>query len=256
MAVKTRNSDPRVLLAIPVYNEEKHLDAVLDEVGKYIKNVMVINDGSTDNSHLILARRKDVCVVSHKFNCGYGRSLIHAFHQAADCEFDWIITMDCDLQHEPSQIPNFLDAMAAEDADIISGSRYLEQDRTAGSPPPDRRRINQMVTQWINASLPIHLTDSFCGFKAYRVDSIQTLKLTEPGYAFPLQFWVQVAHHGLRVREIPIRLIYNDPTRHFGGDLDNPETRLAHYKQVFQDALQEAGFDVPEALEPINNTHE
>jgi glycosyltransferase involved in cell wall biosynthesis len=238
----------KILLAIPVYNEEKHLNAVLDEVGKYVKNVLVINDGSTDRSTLILARRRDVCVVSHKYNCGYGRSLIQAFHQVADCGFDWLITMDCDLQHEPSQIPHFLTAIAADDADIISGSRYLQMDQSEDSPPPDRRRLNQIVTKWINRSLGLHLTDSFCGFKAYRVDSIRTLKLTESGYAFPLQFWVQVAHHKLRVREIPIRLIYNDPVRHFGGDLDNPETRLRHYKQVFQTALQEAGLFISEVL--------
>ncbi len=237
----------KVLLAIPVYNEENHLDAVLDEVGKYLKNVMVINDGSTDRSKLILARRNDVCVVSHKDNCGYGRSLIHAFHQAADCGFDWIITMDCDLQHEPSQIPHFLTAIAADDADIISGSRYLQIDQNDSNPPPDRRRINQMVTRWINDTLRLGLTDSFCGFKAYRVNSIQNLKLTESGYAFPLQFWVQVAYHKLRVREIPIRLIYNDPDRHFGGDLDNPEIRRLLYQEVFQAALQDAGFAISEA---------
>ena len=253
---ETKINQNKVLLAIPVYNEEKHLNAVLDEVENYLQNVLVIDDGSTDQSKLILARRNDICVVSHKHNCGYGRSLIHAFHQVADCGFDWLITMDCDLQHEPSQIPNFLHAIAADDADIISGSRYLEQDQNDGSPPPDRRQINHIVTRWINATLPIDLTDSFCGFKAYRVNRIQELQLSESGYAFPLQFWVQVAQHKLCVREIPIRLIYNDPTRHFGGDLDNPETRLAHYKEVFQTALQEAGFGVPEAWEPINITHE
>ena len=238
----------KVLLAIPVYNEEKDLDAVLDEVGKYMSNVLVINDGSTDSSNLILARRRDICVVSHKKNCGYGRSLIHAFHLAADCGFAWLITMDCDLQHEPSQIPHFLTAMTGMEADIISGSRYLQMDQNDSSPPPARRRINQIVTQWINRSLELKLTDSFCGFKAYRVESIKKLKLTESGYAFPLQFWVQVARYKLRVREIPIRLIYHDPTRHFGADLDNPEIRRQHYKEVFQTALQEAGFAVHEAI--------
>ena len=244
---ETKINQNKVLLAIPVYNEEKHLNAVLDEVENYLQNVLVIDDGSTDQSKLILARRNDICVVSHKHNCGYGRSLIHAFHQAADCGFDWLITMDCDLQHEPSQIPNFLTAIAADDADIISGSRYLQMKQSDGSPPPDRRRINQVVTLWINQTLGLDLTDSFCGFKAYRVASIQKLKLTESGYAFPLQFWVQVARHKLRVREIPIRLIYNDPTRHFGDDLNNPETRRQHYQEVFHAALQEAGFAIPEA---------
>ena len=62
--------------------------------------------------------------------------------------------------------------------------------------------------------------DSFCGFKAHRVSAMRRLRLTEPGYAFPLQLWPQVAVAKLRVTEIPVRLIYNDPNRHFGGSLD------------------------------------
>ncbi|MBN2375702.1 MAG: glycosyltransferase family 2 protein [Sedimentisphaerales bacterium] len=237
------NKTARVLLAIPVYNEENYLDAVLDEVGKYLKNVLVVDDGSTDQSKMILARRKDVCVVSHKKNCGYGRSIIQAFNFAMGCGFDWIITMDCDLQHEPSRIPNFLGAIAEDDADIISGSRYLADSEQQDQPPVDRRKINKLITESINQKLKLNLTDAFCGFKACRLKAIEKLSLTELGYAMPLEFWVEVARHELRVREIPIQLIYNDPTRHFGGDLDNEKTRLEHYRQVFERSLVRAGVD-------------
>lgn len=230
-------------MAIPVYNEENYLDAVLDEVGKYLKNVLVVDDGSTDQSKMILARRKDVCVVSHKKNCGYGRSIIQAFNFAMGCGFDWIITMDCDLQHEPSRIPNFLGAIAEDDADIISGSRYLADSEQQDQPPVDRRKINKLITESINQKLKLNLTDAFCGFKACRLKAIEKLSLTELGYAMPLEFWVEVARHELRVREIPIQLIYNDPTRHFGGDLDNEKTRLEHYRQVFERSLVRAGVD-------------
>jgi len=70
---------------------------------------------------------------------------------------------------------------------------------------------------------------------------MQRLHLTEAGYAFPLQFWVQAVHHGLRIREIPIRLIYNNPNRSFGAHLDDPPTRLRHYEDVFRRSLAEAG---------------
>ena len=230
-------------MAIPVYNEEKHLDAVLSEVGKYLKNVLVVDDGSTDQSRMILAQRKDVCVVSHKKNCGYGQSIVHAFSFAMGCGFDWIITMDCDLQHEPSRIPNFLEAIAEDNADIISGSRYLADSEQQDQPPMDRRKINKLITESINQKLKLNLTDAFCGFKACRLSAIEKLSLTELGYAMPLEFWVEVARHDLRVREIPIQLIYNDPTRHFGGDLDNEKTRLEHYRQVFKRSLARAGMD-------------
>ncbi|MCA9312309.1 MAG: hypothetical protein KDA21_13930, partial [Phycisphaerales bacterium] len=64
-------------------------------------------------------------------------------------------------------------------------------------------------------------------------EALRRLRLDVDGYAFPLQFWVQSAAHGLRIAEIPVRLIYNDPNRTFGGPLNHDETRLAHYREVF-----------------------
>lgn len=231
-----------VLLAIPVYNEEKHLDAVLDAVGHYTPNVLVIDDGSTDQSKLILARRQDVCVISHHQNCGYGQSIMHGLHFALGCDFKWVITMDCDLQHEPRQIPDFLKAIEEDDADIISGSRYIQTADEEVSPPADRRQINKMITRSLKETLGLNLTDAFCGFKAYRLEAVSRLELTETGYAFPLEFWVQAACRKLRIREIPVQLIYNDPQRYFGGELDDPERRLKHYQEVFQRALDKVGW--------------
>jgi hypothetical protein len=66
---------------------------------------------------------------------------------------------------------------------------------------------------------------------------LSSINITVPGYAMPMQFWVQVARAGLRVWELPVRLIYNDPTRHFGGLLDDPGARLQHYLEVFEREL-------------------
>ena len=87
----------------------------------------------------------------------------------------------------------------------------------------------------------LNLTDAFCGFKACRISSLDKLVLTETGYAFPLEFWVQTAFQNLRIREIPVKLIYNDPNRHFGGHLDNRDIRLSHYLSVFNEALEKTG---------------
>ena len=102
--------------------------------------------------------------------------------------------------------------------------------------PPDRVRINQTITKEINERLAgllsTTLTDSFCGFKAYRVKALKRLRPTIPGYAFPMQFWVQAVARGLRIREVPVKLIYNDPNRSFGGPLDDAAIRLGHYRRV------------------------
>ncbi len=227
---------PRVLVAIPVYNEEKYVTRVLERVRPHAKDVLVIDDGSTDETPMLLARQP-VEVIRHAENRGYGRSLRDAFRWASCYRYEWIITMDCDEQHEPAALPEFVAAAMADTHDIISGSRYMPQSGAVDSPPADRREINATITAEINDRLGLDLTDAFCGFKAYRVSALEKLRLTENGYAFPMQFWVQAAAMGLRIREIPIKLIYNDLNRSFGGPLNDPVTRLAVYRDVLHKEL-------------------
>lgn len=222
----------RALVAIPVYNEERYLPRVLDAVVRRVPDVLVINDGSTDGTARLLRRFPTVRVIQHLENRGYGQSLIDAFGYAGRCGFDWAVTMDCDEQHEPAQIPEFLAAAARGGADVISGSRYLRDHPDDDAAPPDRRRINLTINYLLEQLLGLRLTDSFCGFKAHRVAAMRRLALDEPGYAFPLQFWVQAVRAGLHIREIPVRRIYRDRSREFGGTLDDPAARLQHYLEV------------------------
>ncbi|MDZ4829296.1 MAG: glycosyltransferase family 2 protein [Phycisphaerae bacterium] len=230
---------PRILLAIPVYNEAKYVSKVLTEVatyvGSYIDRVLVVDDGSTDATPMELARHR-VEVIRHAENRGYGRSMMDMFRWASFDKFDWLVTMDCDEQHEPAAIPAFVDAITSDDSDVVSGSRYLRSaDHSVGDddlPPGDRRLINRLITDELRARLALSLTDSFCGFKAYRTSAIERLALDVDGYDFPMQFWPQAVAHGLAIREIPVRLIYNDPNRTFGGPLNDPERRLAAYRKT------------------------
>lgn len=227
----------RTLVAIPTYNEEKYVERVLARVLGVHPDVLVIDDGSKDRTPALLAQFP-VEVIRHSANRGYGRSLMDAFRWAAVDGFEWLITMDCDEQHEPAQIPEFMAAIDADDADVISGSRYLEPCPADDAPPPDRRAINAEITAEINARLGLRLTDSFCGFKAYRVAALARLSLSEPGYAFPMQFWVQAVARHLRIREIPVKLIYNDLNRSFGGPLNDADIRRAHYLRVLHCELR------------------
>lgn len=231
----------RILVAIPVFNEAPSLPRVIDAVRARHDDILFIDDGSTDETPRLLARTPGVAVIRHPANLGYGQSLIDAFAYAHAERYDWVITLDCDEQHEPERIPEFVAAAERDDSDIISGSRYLVDMPGNSRAPADRRRINEVITSILNSVLGVALTDSFCGFKAHRVEAMARLNLTVPGYAFPLQFWVQAVRAGLRIREIPVSLIYLDPNRHFGGALDDSDARLNHYLSVFSDALCEAG---------------
>ena len=116
----------RLLIAIPVHNEQKYVDRVLDQIRKFhAGDILVVDDGSTDQTPQLLANRSDIKVIRHPTNKGYGQSLIDAFDYAARRRHDWVITMDCDEQHEPERIPDFLREIESNRWDLISGSRYL-----------------------------------------------------------------------------------------------------------------------------------
>lgn len=229
---------PNWMTTLPVFNESRHLWQVLDEVRRYSPNVLVVDDGSTDGTHTLLAQRHDIRVVTHRANRGYGAALLTAFEYAVEHHFDFLVTIDCDGQHEPQRISHFVSACG--DADIVSGSRYLKRYSGDNEPPQDRRLINEQLTDRLNQQLDLHLTDAFCGFKAYRVEALGELKLQETGYAMPLELWVQSAFHGLRIMELPVPLIYLDQERTFGGKLDDAHTRLQYYHEVLDRSLERA----------------
>ena len=230
-------SGARVLVGIPVYNEQKYVAPVLHEVRRYARDILVIDDGSTDCTPMRLAEQP-VEVVRHATNRGYGRSMQDMLRWAKFDGFDWLITMDCDEQHEPAAIPRFMERIAADQSDIISGSRYLMPSPDDSAPPTDRRQINMQITEEINERLGLSLTDAFCGFKAYRVSACDRLALDVDGYDFPMQCWVQAVARGLAIEEIPVRLIYNDPSRTFGGPLDDPQNRLNVYRRTMHRELR------------------
>ena len=237
---------PKSLVALPVYNEAKYVDGVLAEVSKHASHILVVNDGSTDGTQKRLELRKDIQVVNHPVNRGYGAALKSAFQYAIDHDFEYLVTLDCDGQHQPQRIPRFLAACGS--ADIVSGSRYLKEYEDDNEPPQQRLFINRHITAELNRMLCLRLTDAFCGFKAYRVDALRKLDIEDNGYAMPLELWVQAAMRGMRIIEVPVPRIYLDANRTFGGALDDAEKRLEHYNQVIRRSVQamcDRGFQLP-----------
>ncbi|MBI3600521.1 MAG: glycosyltransferase family 2 protein [Nitrospinae bacterium] len=247
------------LIIIPVYNENQYIEKVLKKVRENSdSDILVINDGSTDNSLKIIRslRVKEfrgygvnsstpqlLNLLTHSENQGYGKSLIDGFDFAISQGYEYTVTMDCDEQHEPHLISKFLEEIKG--FDVVSGSRYLKDFPSNNPPPQDRKYINEQITKIINRVTGYNLTDSFCGFKVYRVDSLKKLKLTEWGYGMPLQFWIQAWRNNLNVKEYPIERIYKNMDRSFGKEMDDPEKRLAYYKKIIE--IEVARFKIQDA---------
>lgn len=247
----------RILTALPVFNEEGHVAEVLSEVLKYSEEVLVVDDGSSDRTEEILKTVQGIHVVRHQQNQGYGAALRTAFTYALSGQYDVLVTIDCDGQHQPALIPEMAKAVFAQadqPADIISGSRYLKVFPGASEPPIERRRINMQITQWLNDKFQLNLTDAFCGFKAYRVDSLAGLRITEQGYAMPLQLWVQAAAQKMKIVEFPVPLIYLEEERSFGGSLDIAAKRLAYYQEVLDREMSLVQLSQPKNCDTSNRS--
>ena len=151
--------------------------------------------------------------------------------------------MDCDGQHQPALVREIAAMIDNEDtpAEMISGSRYLKAFDGDSLPPVERRQINARITACLNEKLGLSITDAFCGFKAYRVSALAGLDITVPGYAMPLQLWVQATNLEWRIREFPVPLIYLDEKRSFGGTLDDASVRLSYYHSVLNAELARRG---------------
>ncbi len=221
------------LVIVPLFNEVETVEESLLAIRHYHRgDILVVDDGSTDGSTKILDRLDFVTLLRHETNIGYGAALNDGFAWGVERGYRTVVTCDCDEQHEPSLIPGLLDQLGEND--ILSGSRYLEERIDDDPPPTDRRWVNLTITNLINEMTGYRLTDGFCGFKAYRAESLAKMPLTEPGYAQPLQMWVQAAALELTVAEIPAPRIYKNLNRSFGEALDDRDRRLAYYLQTIR----------------------
>ncbi|MHA2294795.1 MAG: glycosyltransferase family 2 protein [Candidatus Hodarchaeales archaeon] len=228
----------RVLCGIPVYNEESYLyhslqlliQYINDNVNNHDFDYLVVDDGSTDNTNKEFKRvfhnhpEENLLYYRHYSNLGYGYALITIFKYAKENNYDYVITFDADLQHDPSTIPLVIE-QAGNGIDFVSASRYLEVGmiKTPETIPYDRYLINMMITRLFNETFDISLTDSFCGLKGYKVSKIDPfLNLEERGYAMPLELLLTAKKQEMTFTEVPTPCIY----------LENRRTRKDWRKRI------------------------
>ncbi|MCB1158854.1 MAG: glycosyltransferase family 2 protein [Leptospiraceae bacterium] len=238
----------KFLLIIPIYNEEKVLESVAHNTVKEAKeqaDILFINDGSYDRSpEILLSLQKQypfIKLLNKEVNEGYGASIISGFNYGIQEYYDYLITMDCDAQHEPKDLHRFFTYNPY--VDVVSGSRYLKDSQIVGKAPEDRVEINYRITELLNETYNWSLSDAFCGYKRYRIDAFKNHGFEEKGYAFPLELWAFAYRNHLHIEELAVDRIYLTNDRSFGEDLDNKNRRYRHYMQAWKKAEEKYGIE-------------
>lgn len=224
VTAETREPKPKVVVAIPAYNEEVAIGSVVLRSKKYADDVVVIDDGSTDKTAEI-AKIAGAEVISHKVNEGKGAGIKDAFEYAQKVGADILILIDGDGQHNPDEIPALISPLLKGEADMVNGSRFLDGN---GNHVPVYRRFGQdVLTYATNAGSKMHITDSQNGFRAFSRKTYGLFSFNENGMAIESEMLMDANQADLRIKEVPIDVRYDvkgstfNPVTHGFGVLGN-----------------------------------
>ena len=204
----TEHSALKVVAAIPCYNEERFIGSVVAKAKKYVDTVVVIDDGSTDDSAEIAERVG--AIVRRSEHRGYGAAIGSALEAGRDVGADILVTIDGDGQHDAADIPRLIEPILGGEADVVVGSRFLGKERTA----PLYRRVGQRVlTVASNLASGQKVSDSQSGYRAYSARALEELVVSEGGMSVSSQLQFAIQRASLRIAEIPIGVSYADEAK-------------------------------------------
>lgn len=211
----------KVVVIIPTYNNGKTLGRVIEEVCFYSLDIMVVNDGSTDETSALLNEKADKCsVITHPVNKGKGTALRHGLCRAKEMGYRYAITIDSDGQHFASDIPHFIEAIEQTPDALLVGARNLSSDNMPGK----NTFANKFSNFWFTLETGLKLADTQSGYRLYPLHRMNVQKFYYTAkYEFELEALVFAAWKGTIVRNIPVHVYY--PPQ---------EERVSHFRP-FQD---------------------
>ena len=206
------NAKPFIVVGIPAFNEEQTIARVVLEAQKFAGKVVVCDDGSTDYTAKI-AESLGADVVRHEKNGGYGASIKSLFMRAHELNADVFVTLDADGQHEPNEIPFVIKPIVDGAADVVIGSRFVDENGTAEM-PLYRQLGAKLITKMVNGSSKNGVTDSQSGFRAYSHLALDRLNFFEDGMGASVEILLKASKQDLRIVEVPSTCKYHT------GDVD------------------------------------
>lgn len=221
-----------VTAIIPALNEEISIGSMVIKTKKYANRVIVVDDGSTDNTAEI-ARLAGADVIVHSKNRGKGEALKTGFRAACQNGTKIIVTIDADGQHDPSDIPKVVEPILSRKFDMVIGSRYLN-----GNNIPLYRRIGQKILDHAtNMNSGTYVTDTQSGFRAFAANAIPIFRFGQNGFSIESDMLAEAASAGLKIKEVDIGVRY---------DVDcSTENPIKHGLKVLVNILQDMEFRRP-----------
>jgi dolichol-phosphate mannosyltransferase len=206
---------PRAVVCLPTYNERENLEGMVEALGAVLDTgrdrLLVIDDGSPDGTGEIAdrlaAERPWVSVLHRAEKQGIGPAYVAGFRRALADGAELVLELDCDFSHDPADVPRLIEA--AEDADLVLGSRYVPGGGTENWGLL-RRIVSRGGSFYARVFLGVGVRDLTGGFKCFRRETLEAIDLdalSAHGYAFQIETTYRVLRAGLRVREIPIRFV-------------------------------------------------
>ena len=199
----------KIVVGLPAFNEEKHLEKILSQIQQFTKNIIVCNDGSSDNTKNI-AKKMGVITINHERNLGYGAAIKSIFLKAKEIDADILITFDADGQHNVNNIESVIEPLKNDTSDIVIGSRFLGKENK--SIPKYRKVGIKVITKITNISSDKQLTDSQSGFRGYSKKVLNKITLTEQGMGVSTEILLKANKLRFRITEVPITINYEGDT--------------------------------------------
>lgn len=209
-------SNPKIVVCIPAYNEATNITDIVHRARNYSNEVIVCNDGSTDNTAK-LAQEEGAIVVNHDKNGGYGKCIRTLFRTALERKADIVVTLDSDGQHNPDQIPDIIEPILKGGYDIVIGSRFINENDKKKVPLYRSVGI-RTITKFTNQASYKNITDAQSGFRGYRRHTIEQINLVEDGMRISTEILLRAVQKKLTVKEVPITINYdveNSSTHNF-----------------------------------------
>lgn len=217
---QTVEPTPGVWVIIPAHNEEKMIGQVLVELLGFPYHILVVDDGSTDQT-MQAALRYPVTVLRHVTNLGQGAALQTGMRYALSTpEAGYIITFDADGQHHASDLPGMLRACQAGSYDIVLGSRFLRSAQAIDMPAL-KRIVLKLAILFTRLNTGLELSDTHNGLRVMTAEAARKIQITQNGMAHASEILAQIAAKKLRFCEVPVTISYTDYSKQKGQSLLN-----------------------------------